>query len=88
MTSTGTNPTDFELAVCEAFEQLGYLAKHIGGELNPDGVADAPLGPKAYRAMLECKTSVKGLVPGTEFVTEVTKYKDEYQSLASGPLNS
>ena len=76
-TSTGTNPTDFELAVCAAFEQLGYITTHIGGELNPDGIADAPLGPKAHRVVLECKTSVKGLVPGTEFVTEVTKHKDE-----------
>ena len=59
-TSTGTNPTDFELAVCEAFEQLGYIAKHIGGEMNPDGIIDAPLGPKAYRSIVECKTSVKG----------------------------
>jgi hypothetical protein len=79
-TSTGTNPTDFEIAVCEAFEYLGYIAKHIGGELNPDGVIDAPLGPKAYRSMIECKTSVKGLVQGSEFVTEAIKYKDEYHA--------
>ena len=79
-TSTGTNPTDFELAVCEAFEQLGYIAKHIGGEMNPDGIIDAPLGPKAYRSIVECKTSVKGLVPGTEFVTEAIKYKDAYHA--------
>ena len=79
-TSTGTNPTDFELAVCAAFEQLGYIAKHIGGEMNPDGVIVAPLGPKAYRSIVECKTSVKGLVPGTEFVTEAIKHKDEYKA--------
>jgi len=79
-TSTGTNPTDFEIAVCEAFEYLGYIAKHIGGERNPDGVIDAPLGPKAYRSMIECKTSVKGLVQGSGFVTEAIKYKDEYHA--------
>ena len=79
-TSIGTNPTDFEIAVCQAFERLGYLATHLGGQLNPDGYVDAPLGPRAYRAMIECKTSVKGLVQGQEFVTEVLRYKGDYHA--------
>lgn|GEM_PF-6094270 len=29
--------------------------QHIGGHANPDGVADAQVGPLAYRVMLECK---------------------------------
>jgi hypothetical protein len=46
----------FEVAVCDAFAALGFVATHIGGRGAPDGTLDAPLGPLAYRAMLECKT--------------------------------
>jgi DNA primase len=56
-TSTGVDPTAFELAVCNAFEALGFKSTHIGGTMNPDGYIDAILGPLGYRIMLECKSS-------------------------------
>ncbi len=55
--STGTDSTAFELAVCDAFAMLGFLATHLGGHFDPDGTLDAPLGPLAYRAILECKSA-------------------------------
>jgi hypothetical protein len=56
-TSAGVDPTAFELAVCNAFEALGFKSTHIGGTMNPDGYIDAILGPLGYRIMLECKSS-------------------------------
>ena len=56
-TGTGDDPTAFELAVCDAFAHLGFLTQHIGGRGNPDGVADAILGPLGYRVAIECKTA-------------------------------
>lgn len=54
-TSRGDDAAAFEVAVCDAFAHLGFLATHIGGQEHPDGYADALLGPLGYRVMLECK---------------------------------
>lgn len=72
----GGDPTAFELAVCDAFAHLGFVATHVGGNQNPDGYADAPLGVLGYRTMLECKT-------GPTFVhdpdaVEASKFRDAY----------
>ncbi|HKU80780.1 MAG TPA: hypothetical protein VJP76_01325, partial [Candidatus Tumulicola sp.] len=48
-TGRGSDPTAFELAVCDAFAHLGFIATHVGGYQNPDGYADAPLGVDGYR---------------------------------------
>jgi len=54
-THRGDDATAYELAVLRAFEALGFVVQHIGGNGAPDGVLDAPLGPLGYRAMMECK---------------------------------
>ena len=60
---SGDHPTAFEAAVCVLFETLRFVTTHIGGNAAPDGYLDAPLGPLAYRAMVECKTgSANGFV--------------------------
>ena len=56
-TSTGNNPAAFEIACCDVFAHLGFRTQHLGGHANPDGIADAQLGPLAYRVMLECKSA-------------------------------
>jgi hypothetical protein len=38
---------------------MGFVTQHVGGMYAPDGILDAPLGPLAYRAVLECKSAPK-----------------------------
>jgi DNA primase len=57
ITANGDDPEAFEIAVCDAFAHLGFLTQHIGGTGAPGGVADAILGPLAYRVTIECVTS-------------------------------
>ncbi len=54
-TQRGDDATAYELAVCRAFEALGFVVQHIGGHGAPDSMIDAPLGPLAYRVQVECK---------------------------------
>ncbi len=49
----------FERDVAAAFEALGFTAKRMGGEREPDVVATAPLGDRAYTVIVECKTVAK-----------------------------
>ncbi len=77
-TATGLDPAEFETAVCALFATLGFAATHVGGYDAPDGYLDAPLGPLAYRVMLECKTgSANGFVTQPN-VVEAAKYRDTY----------
>lgn len=46
----------FERDVAAAFAALGFLARRLGGEGEPDVVATAPLGDRAYTVVVECKT--------------------------------
>jgi hypothetical protein len=64
-TATGNDPTAFEQAVCDAFAQFGFVTQHLGGLYAPDGILDAPLGPLAYRAVVECKST-----PNVKFVSQ------------------
>jgi hypothetical protein len=76
--ATGDDPTAFEASVCALFETLGFVATHIGGNAAPDGYLDAPLGPLAYRVMVECKTgSANGFVTQPN-VAEAAKYREAY----------
>jgi hypothetical protein len=75
-TGDGGDSTAFEQAVCEAFALLGFVTQHVGGMYAPDGILDAPLGPLAYRAVLECKSA-----PNVKFVSqpraeEAAKFRD------------
>ena len=46
----------FEHDVAAAFAVFGLRAKRLGGEGEPDVVATAPLGDRAYTVVVECKT--------------------------------
>ncbi len=74
--ASGGDYAAFEQAVCDAFEMLGFAATHRGGQKAPDGTIDAPLGPCAYRATLECKSANEGINdPG---VVEAAKYREPF----------
>jgi hypothetical protein len=46
----------FERDVAAAFTALGFTARRMGGQGEPDVVATAPLGDRAYTVIVECKT--------------------------------
>lgn len=77
-TATGLDPAQFEAAVCALFETLGFAATHLGGQGAPDGYLDAPLGPLAYRVMLECKTGSANAIVTQPNVVEAAKYRATY----------
>jgi hypothetical protein len=78
-TSDGHDPAAFEIAVCDAFAALGFIVTHLGGHQAPDGTLDAPLGPLAYRAMLECKTWHGEHLPRFD-VAEAAKYRESFRA--------
>ena len=83
----GDDPEAFERAICEAFDALGFVSRHIGGQGAPDGVLEAPLGRLAYRVMVECKTSSGATVPNPDAV-EAAKWRESYggdYSMIIGP---
>jgi hypothetical protein len=83
----GDDPDAFERAICEAFDALGFVSRHIGGQGAPDGVLEAPLGPLAYRVMVECKTSSGAIVPNPD-AAEAAKWRESYggdYSMIIGP---
>ncbi len=77
-TMRGSDPAAFELAVCDAFAQLGFSATHVGGNDGPDGYADAQLGPLGYRAMLECKSGARDV--SSPDCVEASKFRDPYRA--------
>ena len=77
-TATGEDPAAFEAAVCDVFARLGFLTQHLGGHGAPDGTADAILGRRGYRVMLECKTAKK-IVPRPD-VAEAAKFRDDFSA--------
>jgi hypothetical protein len=75
-TGGGDDPAAFEAVVCDAFARLGFLTQHLGGRAQPDGIADAILGPLGYRVLLECKTA-KRLVTQPD-AAEAAKFRDAF----------
>jgi DNA primase len=80
-TGGGDDPSAFEVAVCDAFARLGFLTKHLGERAQPDGIADAILGPLGYRVTIECKTA-KTIVTQPD-AAEAAKFRDDYQAQLS-----
>jgi DNA primase len=76
--SSGKSSEEFELAVCAAFERIGFMVTHVGGNDAPDGYFDAPLGTLAYRVMLECKTSY--LPMQRPDIYEASKWQEAYHA--------
>ena len=62
LSNARNNKTRLEECVCDAFNILGFDARHIGGKKAPDGVAVANLPPddtgkpRRYMVMLEAKS--------------------------------
>ncbi len=77
-TSTAQDPAAFETAVCDAFAHLGFLTQHLGQYEQPDGIADAILGPLGYRLTLECKTA-KSVVTQPDAL-EASKFREPYHA--------
>lgn len=74
-TATGGDPTAFEIAACDAFASLGFLATHVGGNAAPDGILAAPLGTAGYRVVLECKTASAGGIVANPRPEEPAKFR-------------
>ncbi|HEV3089823.1 MAG TPA: hypothetical protein VGX91_00105 [Candidatus Cybelea sp.] len=77
-TATGSDPAAFERAVCDVFAAIGFVATHLGGNAQPDGIIDAPLGVLGYRVVLECKTAVPGKGVSLPNAAEPARYRDTY----------
>jgi bifunctional non-homologous end joining protein LigD len=75
-TATGGEPAAFELAVNDAFGLLGFVARHLGGNAQPDVVVDAPLGVRGYRAIVECKTASPGGIVNNPRADEPARFRD------------
>jgi hypothetical protein len=80
-TGGGDDPSAFEIAVCDAFAHLGFLTQHLGARAQPDGIADAILGPLGYRVTIECKTA-KTIVTQPD-AAEAAKFRDDYNAQLS-----
>jgi DNA primase len=80
-TGSGDDPAAFELAVCDAFAHLGFVTQHLGDRAQPDGIADAILGPRGYRVTIECKTA-KGVVTNPD-AAEASKFREAYNAQLS-----
>ena len=78
--ATGDDPTAFEVAVCDAFGDLGFTATHIGGHGTPDGTLDAQLGSAGYRVILECKTAKPGGIVNNPRPAEPASFFETYHA--------
>lgn len=76
--ATGTDPTEYEIAVCNLFDAFGFASTHVGGTGTPDGYADALLGPLAYRVMIECKLAEGAVIAHSDAPVEASKFRDAY----------
>ena len=57
-----SNPDEFEEAVAQCFNFLGYDAKHIGGAGKADVLLTASLGTLSYKVVIDAKTSTSGMI--------------------------
>jgi hypothetical protein len=78
--STATAPEAFEKAICDAFAAMGFVATHLGGIGAPDGLLDAPLGPLAYRAVLECKAAHANTTVLDPRLEEPGRFREPYHA--------
>ncbi|HQP38324.1 MAG TPA: restriction endonuclease [Polyangiaceae bacterium] len=56
------HPTQFEEALREAFDFLGFDAQKIGGAGKPDVVARASIDPNSYSVVIDAKTTSRGAI--------------------------
>jgi hypothetical protein len=76
-TAVGDDPAAFEQATCDAFDMMGFVARHLGGFARPDGILQAPLGPLSFRAVIECKSVPSGGRVRIPQVQEPAKFRDQ-----------
>jgi hypothetical protein len=72
----GHDPAAFEQAACDAFGLLGFIANHVGGNGEPDGILIAPLGVEGYRVVLECKTTTPDGTVSNPRPEEAAKFRE------------
>jgi len=83
---TRNKPTDFEYALADAFNAMGFVATRLGGSSKPDGTAEARITGargirRAYKVSLEAKTVQKEgtkLTHRKAIVTTITRHRDKY----------
>jgi hypothetical protein len=78
--AAGSDPLAFELAVRDLIAVLGFAARHIGGNGAPDNIADALLGPLAYRVTVECKLGRDDSISQSDAVAETAKFREPYRA--------
>lgn len=60
---SGTNSKEFEIAVAEAFQVLGFRAEHLGGSGRTDVLATAELTPSdTFQVIVDAKSSGGGVI--------------------------
>jgi hypothetical protein len=52
----------------------------VGGIGTPDGLLDAPLGPLAYRAIVECKTVHADTTVNSARLEEPARFRESYHA--------
>jgi hypothetical protein len=55
-------PNEYELALTEAFDFLGFQAKTIGGKEDTDVLLTANIGKESYKVDVDGKTSKTGRI--------------------------
>ena len=71
---TGSLNAELEVAVTEAFEQIGFSAKHVGGSGDTDGLAIAELPEiDRYSVIFEAKATSASTVPESQVNFEAIK---------------
>jgi len=76
--SAGSDPTEYELAICKLFSYIGFVSTRVGGTGTPDGYADAILGELTYRVMIECKLARDVVIARSDAPVEASKFKNGY----------
>ncbi|MDP9238242.1 MAG: winged helix-turn-helix domain-containing protein [Chloroflexota bacterium] len=83
------HPSDYEVAVADAFSFLGFEVEHVGGAGDTDVVADAPLGTGRYRMILDTKTAARGAVANAQIdwptIVEHRDKREADYALVTGP---
>jgi Mrr N-terminal domain len=59
-------PEQFEKDLAEAFEALGFAARHIGGSGETDIYVEARIGRSSYSVVIDAKSTATGKVPDAQ----------------------
>ncbi len=78
------DPSIFEKTVVEAFNLLGFSARHIGGRDEPDVLIDED----TYKIIIDAKTTKEGIIQSESAIgfERLIRYKDKYRALYVGVI--